>query len=112
MCGTSYGTALLKITFSGSTLVTSPLVGEKPCGWFIQELTATTENAPPSPVTTIGDEHDRRERHAERCQHDVEAERERHLAARRLQLRRGELDGGEHRSGSFRRTGWRSSPAT
>ena len=26
MCGTSYGTAGLKITFSGSTSVTSPLV--------------------------------------------------------------------------------------
>ena len=34
--------------------VTSPLVGEKPCGWFIHELTATTEKAPPSPVITIG----------------------------------------------------------
>ena len=54
MCGTSYGTAGLKITFSGSTFVTSPFVGEKPCGWFIHELTATTENAPPSPVITIG----------------------------------------------------------
>ena len=54
MCGTSYGTAGLKITLSGWTLVTSPLVGEKPCGWFIHELTATTEKAPPSPVITIG----------------------------------------------------------
>ncbi len=25
-----------------------------PCGWFIQELAATTENAPPIPVTKIG----------------------------------------------------------
>src|SRR3954454_9430704 len=30
MCGTSYGTAGLKITFHGWTEVTSPLVGEKP----------------------------------------------------------------------------------
>ena len=29
-------------------------VGEKPCGWFIHEFTATTENAPPRPVITIG----------------------------------------------------------
>ncbi len=54
MCGTSYGTAGLKITFSGSTLVTSPVVGEKPCGWFIHELTATTEKAPPRPQIGIG----------------------------------------------------------
>ncbi len=26
----------------------------KPCGWFIHELAATTEKAPPIPVTTIG----------------------------------------------------------
>ena len=26
----------------------------KPCGWFIQELAATTEKAPPMPVITIG----------------------------------------------------------
>ena len=26
----------------------------KPCGWFIQELTATTLNAPPIPAITIG----------------------------------------------------------
>src|SRR3954464_12680736 len=54
MCGTSYGTAGLKITFSGSTEVTSPVVGEKPWGWFIQEFTATTENAPPRPVIATG----------------------------------------------------------
>ena len=54
MCGTSYGTAGLKITFSGSTSVTSPLVRVKPCGWFIHELTETTEKAPPIPVITIG----------------------------------------------------------
>ena len=29
MCGTSYGTAGLKITFSGSTFVTSPVVGRE-----------------------------------------------------------------------------------
>ena len=54
MCGTSYGTAGLKITFSGSTSVTSPFVSVKPCGWFIHEFTATTENAPPSPQIGIG----------------------------------------------------------
>ena len=54
MCGTSYGTAGLKITFHGSTDVTSPVVGENPCGWFIHEFTATTENAPPRPVITTG----------------------------------------------------------
>jgi hypothetical protein len=54
MCGTSYGTAGLKMTFSGSTSVTSPPDIVKPCGWFIHELTATTEKAPPSPVMTIG----------------------------------------------------------
>src|SRR4051794_22241172 len=54
MCGTSYGTAGLKITFSGSTFVTSPVAGEKPCGWFIHELTATTEKAPPRPQIGIG----------------------------------------------------------
>src|SRR4051794_35890785 len=42
------------MTLSGSTEVTSPLVGEKPCGWFIHEFTATTEKAPPRPVITIG----------------------------------------------------------
>ena len=26
----------------------------KPCGWFIHELTATTEKAPPIPQMTIG----------------------------------------------------------
>ncbi len=26
----------------------------KPCGWFIQELAATTAKAPPMPVTNIG----------------------------------------------------------
>ena len=31
-----------------------PLVGEKPCGWFIHELTATTEKAPPKPLSTTG----------------------------------------------------------
>ena len=54
MCGTSYGTAGLKITFHGSTEVTVPEVGENPCGWFIHEFTATTENAPPRPVITTG----------------------------------------------------------
>ena len=54
MCGTSYGTAGLKITFHGSTEVTLPLVGENPCGWFIHELTATTEKAPPKPLITTG----------------------------------------------------------
>src|SRR6476620_501185 len=54
MCGTSYGTAGLKITFHGSTEVTLPVVGENPCGWFIQELTATTEKAPPRPLITTG----------------------------------------------------------
>ena len=54
MWGTSYGTAGLKITLSGSTDVTVPVVGENPWGWFIQELTATTANAPPRPVITIG----------------------------------------------------------
>ena len=38
----------------GSTDVTSPVVGENPCGWFIHEFTATTENAPPRPVITTG----------------------------------------------------------
>ena len=28
--------------------------GEKPCGWFIHEFTATTENAPPRPAITTG----------------------------------------------------------
>ena len=42
------------MTFSGSTSVTSPLVSVNPCGWFIHELTATTENAPPSPHSGIG----------------------------------------------------------
>ena len=54
MCGTSYGTAGLKITFSGSTFVTSPFVIVKPCGWFIHALTATTEKAPPMPQIGIG----------------------------------------------------------
>ena len=54
MCGTSYGTAGLKITFSGSTDVTLPVVGENPCGWFIHEFTATTEKAPPNPAITTG----------------------------------------------------------
>ena len=54
MCGTSYGTAGLKITFHGSTDVTSPVDGEYPCGWFIHELTATTEKAPPRPVIATG----------------------------------------------------------
>src|SRR5213076_3647143 len=54
MCGTSYGTAGLKITLSGSTDVTLPVVGEYPCGWFIHEFTATTENAPPNPVIATG----------------------------------------------------------
>ena len=26
----------------------------KPCGWFIQELAAITEKAPPTPEITIG----------------------------------------------------------
>ena len=26
----------------------------KPCGWFIHELTATTENAPPIPAIATG----------------------------------------------------------
>ncbi len=55
MWGTSYGTAGLKATFSGSTSVTFPLPSRvKPCGWFIQALTATTEKAPPIPEITIG----------------------------------------------------------
>jgi hypothetical protein len=54
MWGTSYGTAGLKITFHGWTEVTSPVAGEYPCGWFIHEFTATTENAPPRPVITTG----------------------------------------------------------
>ncbi len=37
--------------------MTSPVLGEKPCGWFIHEFTATTENAPPIPVITIGTPH-------------------------------------------------------
>src|SRR5204862_6669014 len=37
----------------------------------------------------IGDQHQRRERHAEAGENDVEAEGERHLAARREQLRGG-----------------------
>jgi hypothetical protein len=45
----------LKITLSGSTSVTLPLESmEKPWGWFIQELTLTTEKAPPIPQMTIG----------------------------------------------------------
>ena len=54
MWGTSYRTAGLKITFSGSTDVTLPVAGEYPCGWFIHEFTATTEKAPPKPVITTG----------------------------------------------------------
>ncbi len=57
MCGTSYGTAGLKITCEMSTSVTLPFVSVNPCGWFIHELTATTENAPPSPEITIGTPH-------------------------------------------------------
>ena len=29
-------------------------MGAKPCGWFIHEFTATTENAPPIPQIGIG----------------------------------------------------------
>ena len=47
-------------------------------------------------AAVVGDQHDRRERHAQRRQDDVEAERERHLAPRRRRAatRRGaRLDG-------------------
>ena len=55
MCGTSYAIAPLKIASSGATSVTCPLAAIlKPSGWFIQELTATTEKAPPSPEMTTG----------------------------------------------------------
>ena len=54
MCGTSYGTAGLKITFQTSTEVTLPDVGENPCGWFIHEFAATTANAPPKPEIDDG----------------------------------------------------------
>ena len=55
MCGTSYGVAGLKSTLNGSTSVTLPAASRvKPCGWFIHELAATTEKAPPIPVTNIG----------------------------------------------------------
>src|SRR3954452_16168637 len=190
MCGTSYGTAALKITLSGSTLVTSPLVGEKPprlvhprvdghdrvraaeprdrdrhAGPEVRprrqplpsedvdrdedrleeeedpldreehpedRAEAAGEGRPQQPElerqhrpchgahrerhgddlgpapgeqqrvgvavaqpAVVGDQHDRREGHAERRENDMEAQRERHLAPRRLELR-GERDGGGH----------------
>src|SRR3954453_1362275 len=60
------------MTFSGSTEVTSPEVGEKPCGWFIHEFTATTEKAPPSPGITIGTPHQKWGHGARRLQPKME----------------------------------------
>src|SRR3954467_2686910 len=54
MCGTSYGTAGVKITFHGWTAGTPPHGGGEPLGWVIHELTATTENAPPTPQNMMG----------------------------------------------------------
>ena len=55
MCGTSYAVARLKIASRGATSVTCPFEAiVNPSGWFIHELTATTENAPPSPEMTTG----------------------------------------------------------
>ena len=55
MCGTSYAVARLKIASSGATSVTCPFEAIlNPSGWFIHELTATTEKAPPSPAMTTG----------------------------------------------------------
>ena len=54
MCGISYGAARLKNTCHGSTDVIWPPRSVKPPGWFIQELTATTDIAPRMPLTAIG----------------------------------------------------------
>src|SRR4051794_13052385 len=90
MCGTSYGTAALKITFSGSTLVTSPVAGEKPPGWFIHELTATTEYAPPSPVIGIGTPSQKCVHGARRSAEDVDRDED------RLEEEEDPLDREEH----------------
>jgi hypothetical protein len=44
-------------------------------------------------AAVVGDQHDRRERHAQAREDDVEAERERHLAPRRRELRGEEQPG-------------------
>ena len=55
MCGASYESAELKKASTGSTSVMLPSAATlKPSGVFIQELTATTVMAPPSPAITIG----------------------------------------------------------
>ena len=55
MCGASYPRAELKKASTGSTSITDPSEASlKPSGWFIQELTATTDTAPPRPAITIG----------------------------------------------------------
>ena len=45
----------LRRIFTGSVSMTLPAASRvKPCGWFIQELAATIEKAPPMPVMNIG----------------------------------------------------------
>jgi hypothetical protein len=47
--------ALLKMTFIGSTSVTSPVeLSVTPSGAFIQAFAATTEMLPKTPATTMG----------------------------------------------------------
>jgi hypothetical protein len=54
MWGTSYQEALLKKTAAGLMWYRWPWLSLKPAGWFIQELAATTDQAPRTPEMATG----------------------------------------------------------
>ena len=54
MCANSSHAASLNIARHGFTSTTWPFTMRKPCGWFIQAFTLTTQNVPTTPDAAIG----------------------------------------------------------